>query len=111
MSAFESRARVMAAMGDPVRLLLVERLVETGVQPVGRLVQGLPMSRQGARKHLKILEQAEIVTVKPSGREQYVEINIEAFLETRAWMESVAQGWEIRLRRLKSLAESISDVE
>lgn len=103
------RCEILAALGEPTRLSLVERLVEEGPQPVGKLADGLQMTRQGVRKHLKVLENADVVSVQKEGREQVVQLRVESFDDVRRWMSEIAGKWELRLSRLKDLVESSED--
>ena len=97
---------VLAALGEPTRLILVERLSKDGPTALGTLMEGLPMSRQGVRKHLEVLESAEIIVLKRRGREQIAELRPESLDQTRAWMDELAMAWKLRLGRLKALVET-----
>ena len=100
------RHEVMAALGEPTRLILVERLAEGGPQPISRLIDGLDMTRKGVRKHLQVLENADVITLQKSGREQVVELRVESFDDVRRWMNEIASEWERRLMRFKAFVES-----
>ena len=99
------RHEVLAALGEPVRLELVERLAEGGPMTLTRLITGLPLTRQGVRRHVQVLEEAEVVFLSKQGREQIATLNLGALLESRAWMEGLARQWETRLERLRSIVE------
>jgi DNA-binding transcriptional ArsR family regulator len=55
------------ALGDPVRLEMISRLSAGSDYTVSRLLDGLGLSRQGARKHLQVLADVELVHLQPSG--------------------------------------------
>lgn len=99
------RHQVLAALGEPTRLVIVERLAEAGPSPLYRLTEGLPLTRQAARKHLRVLEEAEVIYLHRAGREQIAELRPEAMRETREWMEGLANQWQRRLSKFKSLVE------
>lgn len=100
------RHEILAALGEPTRLILVERLSKDGPTALGLLMEGLPMSRQGARKHLEVLQSAEIIVLTRHGREQIAELRPEALDQTRAWMDELASAWRLRLGRLKAFVEA-----
>ena len=60
---------VFKALADPGRRALLDRLVETDGLSLGELCEVLPgMTRFGVMKHLRILEDAHLVTTEPDGR-------------------------------------------
>ena len=63
------------ALADPARRTLLDRLRETPGQALGPLIEGLPMSRQAASKHLAVLEAANLVVVVRRGREKLHYLN------------------------------------
>jgi DNA-binding transcriptional ArsR family regulator len=66
---------VFRALADHSRRLLLDRLFERNGQPLGELTQGLEMTRQGASKHLAILEEANLVATLKRGREKLHYLN------------------------------------
>ena len=100
------RHQILAALGEPTRLILVERLAERGPVNLGTLTEGLPLTRQAARKHLRVLEEAEVIYLHRSGREQIAELRTESLSEAREWMEGLANAWQRRLNRFKAFVES-----
>ena len=57
-----------AALSDPTRRLLLDRLSEKGGLTLSALAEDLPMTRQAVAKHLAVLEAAELVTSERDGR-------------------------------------------
>ena len=66
---------VFRALADASRRLLLDRLHERNGQTLGDLCQGMEMSRQAVTKHLAILEEANLVSARRSGREKLHFIN------------------------------------
>ena len=87
---------ILNAMGDPSRMELVWRLATGGPKSLGRLTQGMPMSRQGATKHLRILEDVGLVQMEWRGRRQVVALQPDALRESSVWMQTLAKEWETR---------------
>ncbi|MEP6776534.1 MAG: helix-turn-helix domain-containing protein, partial [Chloroflexota bacterium] len=59
---------VFKALADHHRRHLLDSLSQTGGQTLSELCAQLPMSRFGAMKHLRILEEADLVTTRKVGR-------------------------------------------
>ena len=66
---------VFKALADPTRRQLLDRLFEKNGQTLGELCAELGMSRQAVTKHLKILEEANLVAVVWNGREKLHHLN------------------------------------
>jgi DNA-binding transcriptional ArsR family regulator len=66
---------VFRALADPTRRLLLDRLFETGGRTLGELCETLAMTRQAVTKHLKVLEDANLVAVVWHGREKRHHLN------------------------------------
>ena len=64
------RDAVFAALADEYRRILLERLRRSNGQPLARLCEGLPISRQAVTKHLAALESASLVLTQKRGREK-----------------------------------------
>jgi DNA-binding transcriptional ArsR family regulator len=94
------------ALGDPVRLELVERLVTKGEQPTTELVAGLGMTRQAATKHLVVLENAGLVESEARGRQVIRRVRRQALQEAETWLSQRARMWETRLGALARKLEN-----
>lgn len=66
---------VFKALADKSRRNLLDRLRDENGQSLSRLCDGLDISRQAVTKHLKILEAANLVSVKWHGREKLHYLN------------------------------------
>lgn len=64
------RDLVFAALGDGYRRVLLDRLRERNGQTLAALTAGQGISRQAVTKHLRVLEQAGLVTSRRKGREK-----------------------------------------
>ena len=62
--------RVFKALADPTRRLLLDRLFERDGRTLTDLEFGLQMTRFGVMKHLGVLEDADLVVTRRSGREK-----------------------------------------
>lgn len=100
-----STATLFHALGDPVRLELVERLAARQPCRITALAQGLTISRQGARKHLQVLVDAGLVVLEAKGRESHARLRNEALDPARAFLVKLERQWDRRLQALKRSVE------
>ena len=99
------RADVFAALGDPTRLALIERLRGDARRSIAELGDGLAMTRQAVSKHLRVLERAGLVAGEKSGRETRFALRAEAVADARGWLDDIAGQWDDALTRLKTHVE------
>jgi uncharacterized protein YndB with AHSA1/START domain len=97
---------VFKALADPTRRGLLDELFERDGQSLGELEQRLPMTRFGVMKHLRVLEQAGLVTSKRRGREKLHFLNpVPIRLVHDRWVSKYAEPWAATLSELKSRIE------
>lgn len=97
---------VFRALGDPTRRQLLDRLFERDGQSLSALEDGLPMSRFGVMKHLKVLEEAGLVTTRRRGREKLHHLNpVPIRLIHDRWVSKYAEPWASALSELKTELE------
>jgi DNA-binding transcriptional ArsR family regulator len=61
---------VFKALADPTRRFLLDLLYQRDGRTLTELESGLEMTRFGVMKHLKVLEEADLVVTRRSGREK-----------------------------------------
>lgn len=66
---------VFKAMADETRRTLLDALFDNNGQTLAQLTQSMDMSRQAVSKHLKILEAANLISIRWQGREKRHYIN------------------------------------
>lgn len=97
---------VFKALADPTRRSLLDELFEQDGQTLSALEQRLPMSRFGVMKHLKVLEQAGLVTTKRAGREKLHFLNaVPIRLVHDRWVSKYSEPWAAALSGLKQQIE------
>jgi DNA-binding transcriptional ArsR family regulator len=97
---------VFAALADPMRRRLLDRLAAHGEATATVLGGELPVSRQAVVQHLAVLEQVELVRSRRTGRERRYTVQPERLTLTAGWMIEVAAQWDGRLAAIKMLAEA-----
>src|SRR6186713_2762274 len=97
---------VFKALADPTRRELLDRLRERDGQSLSALEEGLPMTRFGVMKHLKVLEAAHLVTTRKRGREKLHFLNpVPIRLVHDRWVSKYAEPWASTLTGLKRTLE------
>ena len=100
-------ARVFAALGDPTRLALVDKLADGARRSIAQLSEGETVTRQAITKHLRVLESAKIVRSERAGRETLYVLDPLPISEARTYIDAVARRWDEALGRLKAFAENL----
>jgi DNA-binding transcriptional ArsR family regulator len=96
---------IFAALADPTRRKLLTDLAKNSPRTGTQFAAEYPITRQGILKHLRILEDAGLVTVVQKGREKRYTLMPEAFCELQAWIDELNAIWDERLLRLKTMLE------
>ena len=96
---------IFKALGDPVRLEIVNRLSDGSTYTIGKLSEDLGVSRQGARKQIQALVNAEVIQLRPEGRETQVSLNTKSLQRARLFIANLEHQWDQRLLALKQLTE------
>src|SRR3954454_8664495 len=93
---------VFRALADPTRRSLLDELFREDGQTLKALEGRLPMTRIGVMKHLKVLEDAGLVTTKKRGREKLHFLNaVPIRLVHDRWVSKYAEQWAAGLTELK----------
>jgi len=100
--------KTFAALADPTRRALVERLVQ-GPATVSELAKPLPMSLPAAMLHLKVLEDSGLVTSEKIGRVRTCRIDPKMLSQAEAWVAERRQMWERSLDRLGAFLDQTVD--
>ena len=97
-------AALFAALGDQVRLSLIDQLQRGGGASIAELSAGRPLSRQAVTKHLRLLEKAGLVRPARSGREVRFRLEAARLAEAQRFLDRIARQWEESLARLAAHA-------
>jgi DNA-binding transcriptional ArsR family regulator len=97
--------RVLHALADPNRRLIVERL-SLGPATVSELAQPLPMSLSAVVQHLQVLQGSGLVRSEKVGRVRTCRIEPAALRPVEQWIGARRSSWE---RRLDRLGEYLAD--
>jgi len=101
-------SRVFAALADPTRRDIVARLTVQDAS-VGDLAEPYDVSVQAVSKHLKVLEEAGLVSRTREGQRRPVHLEAAVFDLMTKWIERYRQQAEGRYRRLDDVLADIDD--
>ena len=97
---------VFRALADPTRRSLLDELYREDGQTLSALEARLPMTRFGVMKHLRVLEEAGLVTTRRRGREKLHFLNpVPIRLVHDRWVSKYAEPWAAALSGLKNRLE------
>jgi DNA-binding transcriptional ArsR family regulator len=96
--------RTFSALSDPRRRDILERL-QLGPASISELARPSGISLPGVMKHVRILEEANLVSTRKSGRIRECRLGPEQMDDATAWIERYREQWEHRLDRLEALIE------
>ncbi|HEX6947754.1 MAG TPA: helix-turn-helix domain-containing protein [Acidimicrobiia bacterium] len=100
---------VFKALADPTRRFLLDLLYERDGQTLTELESGLEMTRFGVMKHLKVLEEANLVVTRRSGREKLHYLNpVPIRMVHDRWIDKYTERRVTALLDLKNQIEEIS---
>jgi DNA-binding transcriptional ArsR family regulator len=93
---------VFRALADPTRRGLLDELFKRDGQTLTELEERVPMTRFGVMKHLRVLEEASLVTTRRRGREKLHFLNpVPIRLVHDRWVSKYAEPWAAALSGLK----------
>jgi DNA-binding transcriptional ArsR family regulator len=96
-----TNANAFAALAEPMRIAIVERLAERPMA-VGELAAGLPVSRPAVSQHLKVLKAAALVRDHAEGTRRIYSLDPAGLGPIRAWLD---RFWDSALAAYAEAAE------
>ncbi len=98
----DTNGHPLDALGDPTRRQVFE-LLRDGPRSVGELASRVPVSRPAVSQHLRVLEDAGLVSHRREGTRHLYELDGSGVEELRAWVDDF---WSDALVRFKAAAEN-----
>ena len=96
-----TNANAFAALAEPMRIAIVERLAERPMA-VGELAAGLPVSRPAVSQHLRVLKAAALVRDHAEGTRRIYSLDPAGLGPIRAWLD---RFWDSALAAYAEAAE------
>jgi DNA-binding transcriptional ArsR family regulator len=95
------------AVAEPRRREILNFLAQAE-RPVGDIVAGLGLEQPSVSKHLRVLRNVGLVSVRRNGRHMFYRTNAEAIRPLHEWTKTFERFWAHQLTRVKERAEAKS---
>jgi DNA-binding transcriptional ArsR family regulator len=96
--------RTFSALSDPTRRRILERLAR-GPATISELAEPFGISLPGMLKHVRVLQEAELVVTEKQGRTRQCRLGSEHLDDAARWIQTYQRRWEGRLDRLEGYLE------
>jgi DNA-binding transcriptional ArsR family regulator len=94
---------ILKAAADPTRRSILTLLAQHGPMRVTDLARQFEMSLNSVSKHIKVLEQARLVSRRTEWREHLIELAPDRIRLIDVWFKDLRSIWEMRLESLEKL--------
>src|ERR1700760_1179014 len=101
---------VLAAMGEPNRLRIVE-LLRAGPLPVNDIHGRLALRQSQASQHLKVLKDAGLVEMEPRAQQRFYRLRAQPLQQLHEWLDRYRHIWEERFEALDEVVEELKRKE
>src|SRR5688572_15931082 len=95
------RRDVFQAIADPVRREIIE-IISEGPMNVNAIAEKFVISRPAISKHIKILRECGLVTIRKEGRERFCVPKLQSLGEVSLWLEQYRSFWKGKLDDLEN---------
>jgi DNA-binding transcriptional ArsR family regulator len=95
---------LFAALADPTRRAIMERLAARGELAVGDIAEPFHISAPAISRHLQVLERAGLIERRTERQWRLVRVRREALKPVESWLTRQHRHWSDALDRLEALA-------
>jgi DNA-binding transcriptional ArsR family regulator len=99
MVQYQELDKTFAALSDPTRREMLQRL-GTGSATISELAAPFAITLTGAKKHVRVLEEAQLVSTQKVGRSRRCELGPRRLDDAHDWIETYRRMLDERLDRL-----------
>ena len=107
MQSVQALSDTFAALGDPTRLAILDRLASDGDLTVQEIARPFAMSLPAVSQHLKVLERAGLIARGRDGQKRPCSLRAERLAEATRWLNHTREAWEARFDRLERFIATI----
>jgi DNA-binding transcriptional ArsR family regulator len=101
MATHDPLSRAFAALADPTRRAILERL-GAGQAGVVELAEASPLTQPAITKHLKVLERAGLIARARDGQRRPARLELDGLIPVDDWLRRTHAEWSERLDRLEA---------
>ncbi len=104
MVQYQALDGTFSALSDPTRRAILERLGR-GSASISELAEPTGMSLTGLKKHVQVLEAAELLSTEKRGRTRYCRLGPKQLEDISQWIETYRHNLDERFDRLDEILE------
>ncbi|MGN6568690.1 MAG: ArsR/SmtB family transcription factor [Flavipsychrobacter sp.] len=104
------RRDVFQAIADPTRRAIIALIALQALTP-NAIAEHFDTTRQAISKHLRILNECELVVTKQVGREIYYQLEINKMKEIDKWLNQFRKIWESRFNQLDNVLANLKNTK
>jgi len=97
---------IFQAIADPTRRAILTLLTIQALTP-NVMAEKFDMSRQAVSKHIKVLQQCELIKPEQSGREIHYHFNAKKMQEFDHWLAQLRKNWETQFNQLDQVLSTL----
>src|SRR5690554_4827638 len=101
---------IFQAIADPTRRAILVLIATQALTP-NALADEFDMTRQAVSKHIKILNECELLEQEKVGREIYYQLKVDKMKEVDKWLERFRKIWEARFDQLDTVLSKLKNKE
>jgi DNA-binding transcriptional ArsR family regulator len=90
---------IFQAIADPTRRAILTLIAVQALTP-NAMAEKFDMTRQAVSKHIKVLQECELIKPEQSGREIYYHFNPKKMQEIDIWLNQFRKNWETQFKQL-----------
>lgn len=104
------RQDIFQAIADPTRRAILTLIAVQALTP-NAMAEQFDMSRQAVSKHIKVLQECELIKPQQSGREIYYHFNPQKMQEIDNWLSQFRKMWETQFNQLDKVLLTMKKTE
>ena len=104
------RRDVFQAIADPTRREIINMIAHQTLN-LNSVAEHFEISRPAVSKHIKILTECGLVSIKKDGRDHYCEAKLEKLGEVSDWVEQYKQFWNTKLDALENYLNELQEAQ
>jgi DNA-binding transcriptional ArsR family regulator len=102
------RRDVFQAIADPTRREIISMIAHQSLH-LNLVAEKFHISRPAISKHIKILTECGLITIKQHGRKRYCEANLQKLNEVSDWVEQYRKFWTLKLDALETYLDELQN--
>ncbi|HEY1046469.1 MAG TPA: metalloregulator ArsR/SmtB family transcription factor [Bacteroidia bacterium] len=99
---------IFQAIADPTRRSILTLIAVQALTP-NAMAEKFDMSRQAVSKHIKVLQECDLIRPEHSGREIYYHFNPKKMQEFDVWLDQFRKNWETQFKQLDKVLSNLKN--